>query len=111
VAEINPSTAGAIDPRRAVDLAWNHKTQEPPDPFAVVNRELPRMGWTLDSRQRTDGPDGMVYAFVRGKLLCVVEGRWDGGLDDDSTVVIDPARSLLLDFASGESCRGKGVRD
>ena len=69
------------------------------------------MGWTLDSRQRTDGPDGMVYAFVRGKLLCVVEGRWDGGLDDDSTVVIDPARSLLLDFASGESCRGKGVRD
>jgi hypothetical protein len=83
-----------------------------PDPFAVIDRELPRMGWTLDVGNRADGTDGMVYAFTRGKLLCVVEGMWDGGDGTDTTQVLSPWKSVLLDVASRKRCpRKSGIED
>lgn len=106
--EVNTIYRYCSRPAARVELSWRQNTHEPPNPLAILDRELPRMGWTLDEKNRADGPDGTVYAYVRRELLCVVEGRWDGGLDDDSTAVIDPGRSLLVDVASGDPCRHEG---
>jgi len=108
--EINSIYLWCERPAARVELAWRTDTQEPPDPFKILDRELPRMGWRLDPSSGADGPDGTVYAFFRGKLICVVEGRWDGGLDDDSTAVIDPGRSLLVDVGSADPCKGEPPR-
>jgi hypothetical protein len=107
--EVNSIFRFCARPAARIHFAW--RADRPGlDPFAIVDRELPRMGWKLDEATRADGPDGTVYAFTRGKLLCVVEGRWDGGLDDDSTAVIDPGRSLLVDVASADPCKDEGPR-
>jgi hypothetical protein len=109
--EVNSIYRFCHRPAARVELAWRSGAQAPSDPLAFLDRELPRMGWTLDESHRTDGPDGTVYSFTRGKLLCVIEGRWDGGLDDDSTAVIDPGKSLLVDVASADPCKDDGPRD
>ena len=38
-----------------------------------------------------DGPDGTSFAFVRAGVICMFQGRWDGGDDTDPTVKPDDA--------------------
>jgi hypothetical protein len=43
-------------------------------------------GWR-DARYSADGPDGTMFAMLRPPDLCVIQGRWDGGDDTDTTYV------------------------
>lgn len=47
-------------------------------------------GWAPDYGYGADGPDGQHMGFVTRDLLCVVEARWDGGDDSDTTYVPAP---------------------
>ncbi|TMQ70652.1 MAG: hypothetical protein E6K80_07905 [Candidatus Eisenbacteria bacterium] len=109
--EINPIYRECRRPAARFELAWRGDTQEPPDPFEIVDREARRMGWTLDPASHADGTDGMVYAFTRGKLMLVVEGRWDGGDGTDTTRALDPAKSLWVDVADAKPCPKNAVND
>jgi hypothetical protein len=53
-------------------------------------------GWLYATAYSADGPDGTLFGFVREGVLCVVEGRWDGGDDADSTVVPAPGYELRV---------------
>jgi hypothetical protein len=51
-------------------------------------------GWRENTIYSADGPDGTVYGVHRAGLMCILEGRWDGGDDSDSTSV--PSDTLEL---------------
>ena len=53
-------------------------------------------GWRENTIYSADGPDGTVVGMHNGSMLCIVEGRWDGGDDSDTTV----ARSDTLDVTA-----------
>ena len=109
--EVNPIYLHCHRVAARFEMHWQSDSLGVSGPFAILDRELPRMGWRLDEQSRADGPDGMVYSFKRGKLLCVVEGRWDGGDPTDSTVVIDATKSVLVDVASSKPCPEGEVKD
>lgn len=44
-------------------------------------------GWSDRVMISADGPDGTVQGVHRAGVTCVVEGRWDGGDDSDTTYV------------------------
>lgn len=44
-------------------------------------------GWSDRTMISADGPDGTVQGVHRGGVTCLLEGRWDGGDDSDSTYV------------------------
>jgi hypothetical protein len=44
-------------------------------------------GWSDRTMIAADGPDGTVQGVHRGGVTCLLEGRWDGGDDSDSTYV------------------------
>mgnify|MGYP001599788221 CR=1 FL=1 len=48
---------------------------------------LGERGWNARTTISADGPDGTVQGVQRGAVTCLVEGRWDGGDDSDSTYV------------------------
>ena len=56
-------------------------------PMSKLEYALYAAGWAPDYGYAADGPDGGVLGFVSKESLCVVEGRWDGGDDADSTYV------------------------
>jgi hypothetical protein len=58
-------------------------------PMSKLEYALYAAGWAPDYGYAADGPDGGVLGFVSKESLCVVEGRWDGGDDADSTYVPD----------------------
>jgi hypothetical protein len=62
-------------------------------------------GWHEASALDADGPDGSIVGLELGGITCVVEGRWDGGDDSDSTYV--PSDSLRL----AASCAPTQPRD
>jgi hypothetical protein len=109
--EINPIYLNCDRPAARFELQWRNDRQHPPDPLKLVERELPRLGWTYDEQSPADGPDGTVYSFHRGKLICVVEGRWDGGDESDTTVVLDPTMSMLVDVGDARPCPDRPVKD
>jgi len=57
------------------------------DAAEVLHGELSREGWKEDLRYSADGPDGTRYRMSKGSILCIVEGRWDGGDDEDPSYV------------------------
>lgn len=69
-------------------------TSECPD--TRVENALQAAGWTQADGYSADGPDGTVMGFVTKRFLCVVEGRWDGGDDSDSTYVPEPGCELTV---------------
>jgi hypothetical protein len=52
----------------------------PPSPDEVLRQALPAEGWTQEPDWEADGPDGTEFAFRRGNTVCMVVGRWQGGL-------------------------------
>jgi len=57
-------------------------------------------GWTsMEASYSADGPDGSVLGYSREGLLCVLEGRWDGGDDSDPTVIPGPEFDVLVTCA------------
>jgi hypothetical protein len=52
----------------------------PPSPDEVLRQALPAEGWTHEFDWDADGPDGTDAVFRRGSTVCMVVGRWQGGL-------------------------------
>ena len=46
-------------------------------------------GWQEEVNHSADGPDGTLFAYVRDGVICIFEGRWDGGDDSDPSVKPD----------------------
>ncbi|HEU4726049.1 MAG TPA: hypothetical protein VFU59_12255 [Candidatus Eisenbacteria bacterium] len=65
-------------------------------PLAPLERAFGAAGWTAHHAYMADGPDGSAMGFVSQHHFCVVEGRWDGGDDSDSTYVPDPGCEILV---------------
>jgi hypothetical protein len=56
----------------------------------VLHDTLADEGWIEDYDYSLDGPDGSSFGFRRDGVLCLVEGRWDGGvLEDDDPPLSD----------------------
>jgi hypothetical protein len=51
-------------------------------------------GWRDNTNYQADGPDGTVYGLHHAGVTCILEGRWDGGDDSDSTYV--PSDTLTI---------------
>jgi hypothetical protein len=56
-------------------------------PEARIAEMLQRRGFKHDNRFDADGPDGTVFALRAKTILCIVDGKWDGGDDSDPTYV------------------------
>ncbi len=54
-------------------------------------------GWLDRTTISADGPDGTIQGVHRGGVTCLVEGRWDGGDDSDSSYV--PSDTLEIHIA------------
>ena len=65
-------------------------------PLLPLERALGDAGWTAHHAYIADGPDGGVMGFVSKRHFCVVEGRWDGGDDSDSTYVPKPGCQVTV---------------
>jgi hypothetical protein len=48
---------------------------------------LRERGLTYDHRYDADGPDGTSFAFRTDEVLCIVQGKWDGGDDTDPAYI------------------------
>jgi hypothetical protein len=67
---------------------------------------LQERGLTYDHRYDADGPDGTSFAFRTGEVLCIVQGKWDGGDDSDPSYV--PADSYdVFAGCTSEPASGK----
>lgn len=53
--------------------------------FPTEENHLFDLGWRAD--READGPDGTSFRILRGRIFCIVEGRWDGGDDSDPDYV------------------------
>jgi len=69
-------------------------TSECPD--SRIEDALQAAGWAWADGYSADGTDGSVMGFVTKRFLCVVEGRWDGGDDSDSTYVPEPGCEVTV---------------
>lgn len=57
------------------------------EPVDSILRWFGERGWHDRTMISADGPDGTVQGVQRAAVTCLVEGRWDGGDDTDSTYV------------------------
>jgi hypothetical protein len=65
--------------------------------FEAMEERFDAAGWTsLAALYSADGPDGSDLGYSRGMLLCVLEGRWDGGDDSDPTVTPSPEFDVFV---------------
>jgi hypothetical protein len=65
-------------------------------PNTALEQAFAAAGWTRMDTYQADGPDGEMFAFASPRVLCVVDARWDGGDDSDSTVVPDPGCTVTI---------------
>jgi len=54
-------------------------------PDVVLGARFTAASWRYDDRWTADGPDGTSFVVRQDDVFCIVEGRWDGGVDDDPT--------------------------
>jgi len=68
--------------------------------FEAMQKSFDRAGWmSMQATYAADGPDGSDLGYSREGLLCVIEGRWDGGDDSDPTVVPSPDFDVFVTCA------------
>jgi len=53
-------------------------------------------GWSDRVMISADGPDGTVQAVHRAGVTCIVQGRWEGGDDSDTTAVVSDTIEVRL---------------
>jgi hypothetical protein len=79
------------------------KSNAPGDPnglFDPLTRRLESSGWqSLVTNYSADGPDGSVVGFRWEDTVCIVDGRWDGGDDSDTTYVPAPGYEVVMTCA------------
>jgi len=62
-----------------------------PNPIERLREEFAARGWQEELNHSADGPDGTQFAYVRDGIICIFEGRWDGGDDTDLSYKPDDA--------------------
>lgn len=68
--------------------------------FEAMEQAFRDAAWTsMEATYSADGPDGSDLGFSRDPLLCVIEGRWDGGDDSDPTVIPGPDFDVFVTCA------------
>jgi hypothetical protein len=68
--------------------------------FDSMEKAFDRAGWTsMAALYSADGPDGSDLGYSRDGLLCVLEGRWDGGDDSDPTLIPGPDFDVFVTCA------------
>jgi len=70
----------------------------------LLGEVLTKAGWTPDYSYSADGTDGTLMGYVRNNYLCVVEGRWSGGDDMDTTWVVTSCELIVtcVPFREGD---------
>jgi hypothetical protein len=105
-----PGTVSHWSPAIAFDSLWNRATTRwacrvaalgvvPAgyEPIDSVLHWLTERGWLDRTTISADGPDGTIRGVRRDGVTCLVEGRWDGGDDADTTYV--PSDTLEIHVA------------
>jgi len=68
--------------------------------FEATEKAFHEAGWmSMDATYSADGPDGSDLGYSRDGLLCVIEGRWDGGDDSDPMVIPGPDFDVFVTCA------------
>jgi hypothetical protein len=68
--------------------------------FAAMEKVFGEAGWiSMEATYSADGPDGSDLGYSRDGVLCVIEGRWDGGDDSDPTVIPGPDFDVFVTCA------------
>ena len=68
--------------------------------FEATEKAFDAAGWkSMEATYSADGPDGSDLGYARDGLLCVIEGRWDGGDDSDPSVVPGPDFDVFITCA------------
>ena len=68
--------------------------------FEATEKAFHEAEWmSMESTYSADGPDGSDLGYSRDGLLCVIEGRWDGGDDSDPTVIPGPEFDVFVTCA------------
>lgn len=70
---------------------------EHPRPDVVLEDTFLTQGWTQETSWAADGPDGTDFAFRHDGTVCIVVGRWDGGVFEED----DPPPSDRYDVHVG----------
>jgi len=73
----------------------------------TVLRGFTARGWNDGTMISADGPDGTVQGVHRGGVTCLLEGRWDGGDDSDSTYV--PSDTIEVRVACTRTVRADTI--
>jgi hypothetical protein len=105
-----PGTVLRWSPAVAFDSLWHGATNRWACRVAAVGRVpstyapidsllewLKARGWLDHTTISADGPDGTIQGVRRSGVTCLVEGRWDGGDDADTTYV--PSDTMEVHFA------------
>lgn len=58
-------------------------------------------GWRSDESEDADGPDGTHFKEDKGNIVCLFDGHWDGGEDDNPSYV--PSPLFEYDVACGKN--------
>lgn len=74
------------------------------EPVDSLLRWLKLRGWVDRTVLSADGPDGTIQGVHRGGVTCLIEGRWDGGDDSDSTYV--PSDIMEVHFGCTRTTAG-----
>jgi hypothetical protein len=105
-----PGTVFRRSPAVAFDSLWHGATNRwacrlaavghAPNTYAPIDSLLAWLkarGWLEVTTMSADGPDGTLQGIRQGGVTCLVEGRWDGGDDADTTYV--PSDTMEVHFA------------
>jgi len=75
----------SVDSMLVISGSWR-ELGDRHDPAGLIFETRTAEGW-LQGIAGGDGPDGTFYILVKGNIICLVRGQWDGGDDSDSTYV------------------------
>jgi hypothetical protein len=68
--------------------------------FEAMEKAFQEAEWmSMEATYSADGPDGSDLGYSRDGILCVIEGRWDGGDDSDPTVIPGPEFDVFVTCA------------
>jgi hypothetical protein len=68
--------------------------------FKAMENAFQDAKWmSMEATYSADGPDGSDIGYSRDELLCVIEGRWDGGDDSDTAVIPGPDFDVFVTCA------------
>jgi len=81
-------------------VARGSDTQSSSSLFDAMDNAFRDANWiSMEATYAADGPDGSDLGYSRDGLLCVIEGRWDGGDDSDPSVIPGPDFDVFVTCA------------